>query len=152
MKYSLILLSAFLVVACGGLTKAQMGAAYNEAAGKWNPSVDEAEAAYDAALDVATTEDQGLQALKNLYSVYAETELAFIADLRAIAWTPEFVDGSEKLITCINDTYLLELKVQDATELQEAIDSAEAALKKDKSCDAITEDLANSLGLELVNE
>ena len=152
MKYSLILLSALLVVACGGLTKEQMGAAYNEASNKWNSSVDEAEAAYNAALDVATTEDQGLQALKNLYSVYAETELAFITDLRAIAWTPEFVDGSEKLITCINDTYLLELKVQDATELQEAIDSAEAALEKDKSCDAITEDLANSLGLELVNE
>jgi hypothetical protein len=80
------------------------------------------------------------------------SEQTFIADLRAIAWTPEFVDGSEKLITCINDTYLLELKVQDATELQEGIDYAEAALEKDKSCDAITEDLANSLGLELVNE
>ena len=69
MKYSLILLSALLVVACGGLTKEQQATAYGAAAEKWNPATAEAEAIYEAASEAAMTDDESLIHNRTLFII-----------------------------------------------------------------------------------
>ena len=107
MKYSLILLSALLVVACGGLTKEQQLDAYNEVVGEFNSSVKRAETVYETAIDSATTDEEGTQALSVLYSDYAAAEFLFANKLEAIAWTSDVQGPSSDLITCSREVYLL---------------------------------------------
>ena len=67
-KYSLILLSALLVVACGGLTKVQQGDAYLRAAGKVNAVWKNAGAERQLSVDNSYTESTDLEAITNYYS------------------------------------------------------------------------------------
>ena len=148
MKYSLILLSAFLVVGCGGLTKYQQAAAYGAAAEKWNPATDEAFAIYESASEAATTDDEELIAVTELYSSYAGIDRIFADDLAEIEWTSEFKEMAQKLIDCTNETYLLEIAVLGAADLQEAYDLSDAADEKVESCDIIGKELEAALGVE----
>jgi hypothetical protein len=147
-KYSLILLSAFLVVACGGLTKEQQATAYGAAAEKWNPATAEAEAIYEAASEAAMTDDESLIAITELYSSYAGIDRIFADDLAEVEWTSEFKNTAEKLINCTNEAYLLEIAVLSAADLQEAIDLSDAADEKVESCDIISRELEAALGME----
>lgn len=152
MKYSLILLSAILVVACGGLTKEQQGTAYNDAALKSDAAYEEAYATYGYGFDAATTESEVLQVLHDLFSAYAGASRQLIEDLEGIAWTSDYVDTSARLISCRNEVYLLESEVLAATEFAEADALADAALEKNSSCDSIGEELRNLLGLEPITD
>ena len=147
-KYSLILLSALLVVACGGLTKDQQAAAYGAAAEKWNPATDEAFTTYESASEAATTDDERLVAVTELYSSYAGIDRIFADDLAEVQWTSDFKELAEKLIDCTNETYLLEIEVLSAVNLQEAIDLGDAADEKAESCDIIGKELEDALGME----
>jgi len=147
-KYSLILLSALLVVACGGLTKEQQGAAYSTAAEKYNAAIVEPEATHESAIDAATTDDEGYLALLELYSAYAGISRIFADDLAEVVWTSEYEPTATRLIDCTNDTYLAEIEVLAANDLEEAIDLSDAADAKDESCDPIVDELRAALGLE----
>jgi hypothetical protein len=151
-KYSLILLSALLVAACGGLTKEQQGAAYNDAALKSDTVNEEAYAVYESAFDAATTESENLQVLQDLLSAYAGADRQLVEDLEGIAWTSEYVDTSGRLISCINEVYLLEIEALAATEFAEADALADTALEKSSSCDSIGDELRSLLGLEPVTD
>ena len=147
-KYSLILLSALLVAACGGLSKEQQAAAYNTAAEKYDAAIVEPEATYESAIDAATTDDDGLSALMELYSSYAGISRIFADDLAEVVWTSDVKPVVTRLIDCTNDTYLLEIEVLTASNLEEAIDLSDAADAKQKSCDAIVDEVLAALGLE----
>jgi hypothetical protein len=146
-KYSLILLSALLVVACGGLTKEQQAMTYSAIADKYNTAIDQAEAVYEAAIDVATTDDDGLLAITELYSTYAGIDRIFADELAESAWSSEFEVQVGNLIDCTNEVYLLEIDVALATELQEAIDLSDVADEKMGACGLIVDGLRSSLGL-----
>ncbi len=147
-KYSLILLSALLVAACGGLSKEQQASAYSAAAEKWNPATDEAFTTYESANDAATTDDERLIAVTELYSSYAGIDRIFADELAEVQWTSDFKELAEKLIDCTNETYLLEIEVLSAADLQEALDLGYAADEKAESCDIIGKELEAALGLE----
>ena len=147
MKYALIVLCA-LLVGCGGLTKEQQATAYNTAAKKFDAAVVEVEATYESAIDAATTDDEGLLALMELYSSYAGISRIFADDLAEVVWTSEFEAKATSLIDCTNETYLLEIEVLTANDLQEAIDLADAADAKDKACEPILKELLAALGLK----
>lgn len=151
MKYALVVLCA-LLVGCGGLTKEQQATAYNAAANKYDSAVDAANADYDAALDVATTDDEKLLAITDMYSTYAGIDRIFADALAEISWTSDFSVTAERLADCVNETYLLEIEVLAATELQEAIDLAKTADDNDASCDLIADELKAALGLEGATE
>ena len=149
-KYSLILLSALLVVACGGLTKEQQLDAYNEVVGEFNSSVKRAETVYETAIDSATTDEEGTQALSVLYSDYAAAEFLFANKLEAIAWTSDVQGPSSDLITCSREVYLLQLEVISVTNFEEANELADAADAKSATCDAKVAALIDALDAELV--
>ena len=150
MKYSLILLSALLVVACGGPTKEQQASAYLAAAEKYNPAADEFYADYEAAFDSAATDDDRLFAVTELYSNYAGIDRIFADDLAEIQWSSDYAGTAEQLMDCVNEVYLLEIEVLMATDLQAAYDLAEVADQKDESCDVIANELRAALGLDPV--
>ena len=150
MKYSLILLSALLVAACGGLTKEQQLNAYNEIVAEFNETVDLALKTYESAADAATTEDEGIQALSELYSTYAGAEFSFANALEEVAWTSDLEGPSGELIACSREVYVLQLEVIAATTLEEATNLADAADAKSNSCDAEVEALIDALDAELV--
>ena len=152
MKYSLILLCAFLVVACGGLTKAQMGAAYNDAALRYDAVSEEAFAIYETAWDASTTDDEGLEALTDLYSTYSGATFTYVKEIEAIKWTPEFIETSQSMITCMRDVYLLQLEVLAATDAQGAIDLSDTADAKADVCRSINDSFRTMLELGPVSE
>ena len=147
-KYSLILLSALLVAACGGLSKEQQASAYLAAAEKYNAAIVEPEATYESAIDAATTDDEGYMALLDLYSSYAGISRIFADDLAEVVWTSEFEPTATRLIDCTNETYLLEIEVLAAADLEETIELSDAADAQDESCDPIVDELRAALGLE----
>ena len=147
MKYSLILFSALLVAACGGLSKEQQASAYSAAAEKYNPVADEIYAEYEAAVAAATTDDDRLLAITEMYSSYAGIDRIFADDLAEVQWSSDFANTAERLIDCVNEVYILEIDVLMATNLQEANDLADAADQKDESCDVIVDELRSGLGL-----
>ena len=151
-KYALILLSALLVSACGGLTKEQQGTAYNNAAVKYDAAAEEAYAAYKAAYEIVTTDDEGLEAITDLYSSYGGAVFVYIEDLEAIAWTSEFNGNAQSMISCMRETYLLQLEVLSAVDIQEAIDLSEVADEKHESCRSINDSFRTMLGLGPVTE
>jgi hypothetical protein len=148
-KYSLILLSAFLVVACGGITKGQLATSFQLAADKSDAATTSAETDYESAMAMATTETEKLQALADLYSAYAGSDRIFADEIAEIQWAPEFVSASEQLITCIDDSYLLQLEVVMSEELQEALGLADSADEKSTTCTALAQELGKSLGLQV---
>ena len=152
MKYSLILLSAFLVVGCSFFTKEQQANAYNNAAVKYDAAAEEAYATYKAAYEIATTDDEGLQAITDLYSSYGGAVFVYIEDLEAIAWTSEFNDKAQSMISCMRETYLLQLEVLSAVDIQEAIDLSEVADENHESCRSINDSFRTMLGLGPVTE
>ena len=147
-KYSLILLSALLVAACGGLSKEQQASAYLAAAEKYNPAADEYYADYETAFADAATDDDRLVAVTELYSNYAGIDRIFADDLAEIEWSSDYASTAERLIDCVNEVYLLEIEVLVATGLQEAYDLADAADQKNESCDVIVDELRFALGLD----
>jgi len=149
-KYALILLSALLVSACGGLTKEQQLDAYNEVVNEFNSAVDQAFKTYESAADAATSEDEGMQALSELYSTYAGAEFSFANALEEIAWTSDLKGPSGELIACSREVYLLQLEVIAATNLDEGNNLADAADAKSKTCDAKVATLIDALDAELV--
>jgi hypothetical protein len=151
-KYSLILLSALLVVGCGLFTKEQQGNAYNNAGLKYDAATEEAFTAYKAAYEIATTDDEGLQALRDLYSSYGGSVFVYIEDLEAIAWTSEFNDNAQSMIACMREVYLLQLEVLAAVDNQEALDLADVADEKHESCRSINDSLRTMLGLSPVTD
>lgn len=152
MKYSLILLSALLVVACGGLSKEQQATAYNDAALKYDAAGEAAYADYETAYDIATTDGEGLQALTDLYSSYSGATFMYVEDLEKIAWTPEFSDDAQSMITCMQELYLLQIDVLSASDNQEALDISDVADAKEESCLSINETFRSILGLDPVTE
>ena len=152
MKYSLILLSAFLVVGCSFFTKEQQANAYNNAGLKYDAAGNEAYADYETAYDIATTDGEGLQALTDLYSSYAGRTFVYIEDVEAIAWTSEFNDKAQSMISCMRETYLLQLEVLSAVDIQEAIDLSEVADENHESCRSINDSFRTMLGLGPVTE
>jgi membrane protein required for beta-lactamase induction len=151
-KYALILLSALLVVGCGGLTKEQQATAYNDAALKYDAVAEEAFATYETAFDAATTDSEDLIVLQDLFSAYAGADRKLADNLEAIEWTSEYVGTLRRMINCINEVYLLEIEVVAATSFQEANDLADVALEKSSSCDAIGDEIRNLLGLDPVED
>ena len=152
MKYSLILLSAFLVVGCSFFTKEQQANAYNNAGLKYDAAGNEAYADYETAYDIATTDGEGLQALTDLYSSYGGAVFVYIEDLEAIAWTSEFNGNAQSMISCMRETYLLQLEVLSAVDIQEAIDLSEVADENHESCRSINDSFRTMLGLGPVTE
>ena len=151
-KYSLILLSAFLVVGCGFFTKEQLGNAYNNAGLKYDAAGNEAYADYETAYDIATTDAEGLQALTDLYSSYAGATFVYIEDVEAIAWTSEFNDKAQSMIACMRELYLLQMDVLAAADSQEAFDIAGLADAKEDSCVSINDSFRTMLGLDPVTD
>ena len=151
-KYSLILLSALLVVGCGGLTKDQQANAYNNAGLKYDAAGNEAYADYETAYDIATTDAEGLQALTDLYSSYAGATFVYIEDVEAIAWTSEFNDKAQSMIACMRELYLLQMDVLAAADSQEAFDIAGLADAKEDSCVSINDSFRTMLGLDPVTD
>ena len=152
MKYSLILLSAFLVVACGGLSKEQQGTAYNDAAIKYDLAREEAYATYETAWDASTTDDEGLTALTVLYGRYADATSTYRKTIEAIKWTPEFIETAQSMITCVREDTLLQLDVLTATDTQEALDLSETADAKSNVCASINDSFRTVLGLGPVSD
>jgi hypothetical protein len=148
-KYSLILLSAFLVVGCGGITEEQLATPYQLAADKNDAAIASAETDYESAMAMAATEIEQLQALADLYSAYAGSDRIFADEIAAIQWTPELVSASEQLITCIDDSYLLQLEVVMSEDLQEALGLADSADDKSTTCTVLAQELGKSLGLQV---
>ena len=149
MKYVLIVLCA-LLVGCGGLTKEQQLNAYNEVVREFNATVKQAEAVYKTASDSATTDDEGTQALSDLYYDYAGAEFLFANKLEAIAWTSDLQGPSSELIACSREVYLLQLDVISVTNFEEANDLADTADAKSATCDAKVAALIDALDAELV--
>lgn len=149
-KYSFILLSALLVVACGGLTKEQQGDAYLGAAGRVNAAWDNAEVEYRSAIENSYTESTDLEAITNFYSAGSAADLDFIKDLQAIKWSDVYSDTASRLISCINELYIIERDVMILTDLQAAINQANKADEKNQNCRGIANELRISLGLDPV--
>jgi hypothetical protein len=151
-KYSLILLSALLVVACGGLTKAQQGNAYNDAAIAYDEAREEAFTTYETAWDASTTDDEGLVALTVLYARYADATSTYRETIEAIKWTPEFIETAQSMITCMREVTLLQLEVLTATDTQGALDLSDTADAKSNVCGSINESFRTVLGLGPVSD
>jgi len=111
-KYSFILLSALLVVACGGLTKEQQGDAYLGAAGRVNAAWDNAEVEYRSAIENSYTESTDLEAMTNFYSTVSAADLDFIKDPQAVKWSDVYSDTAGRLISCMNELYVIERNVK----------------------------------------
>ena len=133
-KYSLILLSALLVVACGGLTKVQQGDAYLRAAGKVNAVWKNAGAERQLSVDNSYTESTDLESITNYYSTGSAADLAFIKDLQVIEWSDDYSDTASRLISCMNELYVIERDAILATDLQTAIDQEKKADEKKQNC------------------
>jgi len=138
------------VVACGGLTKEQQGDAYLGAAGKVNAAWDSAWAERQLAVENSYTESTDLEAITNYYSAGSVADLAFIKDLQAIEWSDSYSNTASRLISCMNELYVIERDVILRTNMQAAIDQANKADEKNQNCRGIANELRISLGLDPV--
>ena len=152
MKYTLILLSALLVGACGGLSKEQLGTAYNDAAVKYDRAREDAFATYETAWDASTTNDEGLTALTVLYASYADATSTYRETIEAIKWTADFIGPAQSMITCMREVTLLQLEVTTATDIQGALDLADTADAKSNVCGSINDSFRTVLGLGPVSD
>ena len=149
MKYALVVLCA-LLVGCGGLTKEQQGDAYLGAAGRVNAAWDNAEVEYRSAIENSYTESTVLEAMTNFYSTVSAADLDFIKDLQAVKWSDVYSDTAGRLISCMNELYVIERNVTSVTDLQAAINQANKADEKNQNCRGIANELRISLGLDPV--